>query len=246
MPFFPEGNCTLHDGVLAYSPYRVSQGSIAHSYPFCWPSLRKSDHRRRLPASWLWATRCLAELARLAKYCRGTCALIQTDSQCAQSANSAQGPVTEECLFRSAVVPLLLLAKASSSSIIFLSPLAFGGAHIHHFYEFRIMYPRVPIYAAIARTVLQLGYTSIFGAYATFLFLQTGSLLAVILVHAFCNSLGLPRVWGYMEPYWLPSATSKSTQLKWTIPYYMLLVGGLALWWKNLYTLTDSSTGLRN
>ncbi|KAJ4159288.1 uncharacterized protein LMH87_008195 [Akanthomyces muscarius] len=112
--------------------------------------------------------------------------------------NIVAGPVTEECLFRSAVVPLLVLAKASPSSIIFLSPLVFGVAHIHHFYEFRLTNPGLPIYAAVARTVIQLTYTSVFGAYVTFLFLQTGSLLAVVLVHAFCNSLGLPRVWGFI------------------------------------------------
>lgn len=158
--------------------------------------------------------------------------------------NSLQGPVTEECLFRSAVVPLLVLATASPSSIIFLSPLVFGGAHVHHFYEFRLTNPGVPIYAAVARTVIQLTYTSVFGAYVTFLFLQTGSLLAVVLVHALCNSLGLPRVWGYMEPYWLPVNTSRAMLLKWTIPYYVLLVGGLVCWWRKLHSLTDSPLGL--
>ncbi|KAJ3499614.1 hypothetical protein NLG97_g182 [Lecanicillium saksenae] len=158
--------------------------------------------------------------------------------------NIVAGPVTEECLFRSAVVPLLVLAKASPTSIIFLSPLVFGGAHAHHFYEFRLTNPGVPIYAAVARTIIQLAYTSVFGAYVTFLFLQTGSLLAVVLVHAFCNSLGLPRIWGYMEPYWLPINTSKAALLKWTIPYYILLVGGLVYWWRSLYLLTDSPLGL--
>ncbi|KAM3523460.1 hypothetical protein NHJ13051_005063 [Beauveria bassiana] len=158
--------------------------------------------------------------------------------------NIVAGPVTEECLFRSAVVPLLVLAQASPSSIIFLSPLLFGCAHVHHFYEFRLTNPGVPIYAAVARTIIQLAYTSLFGAYVTFLFLQTGSLLAVVLVHAFCNSLGLPRVWGYMEPYWLPVNTSKGTLLKWTIPYYVFLIGGLICWWQNMYLLTDSQFGL--
>ncbi|KAJ6782906.1 hypothetical protein PWT90_04895 [Aphanocladium album] len=158
--------------------------------------------------------------------------------------NIVAGPVTEECLFRSAVVPLLVLANASPTSIIFLSPLVFGGAHVHHFYEFRLTNPEIAIYAAVARTVIQLAYTSVFGAYVTFLFLQTGSLLAVVLVHAFCNSLGLPRVWGYMEPYWLPINTSKAALLKWTIPYYIFLVGGLVYWWRSLYSLTDSPLGL--
>ncbi|KAK3179669.1 CAAX prenyl protease [Lecanicillium sp. MT-2017a] len=154
------------------------------------------------------------------------------------------GPVTEECLFRSAVVPLLVLAESSPKRIIFLSPLVFGGAHIHHFYEFRLSRPDVPLVAAVARTIIQLAYTSVFGAYATFLFLRTGSLVAVILVHALCNSLGLPRLWGYTHPYWLPLGASKPTLAKWTISYYALLVGGLLLWWRNLYTLTESPSAL--
>ncbi|ATY58594.1 prenyl ase Rce1 [Cordyceps militaris] len=158
--------------------------------------------------------------------------------------NIVAGPVTEECLFRSAVVPLLVLAKANTPSIIFLSPLVFGVAHMHHFYEFRLTNPGVPIYAAVARTIIQLTYTSVFGAYVTFLFLQTGSLLAVVLVHAFCNCLGLPRVWGYMYPYWLPINATKGTLLKWTIPYYIFLVGGLLYWRQNLHSLTESPLGL--
>ncbi|XWW99038.1 hypothetical protein V2A60_007043 [Cordyceps javanica] len=158
--------------------------------------------------------------------------------------NIVAGPVTEECLFRSAVVPLLVLAQATPRSIIFLSPLVFGTAHMHHFYEFRLTNPGAPMYAAVVRTIIQLAYTSVFGAYVTFLFLQTGSLLAVVLVHAFCNSLGLPRVWGYMEPYWLPINTNRGTLLKWTIPYYILLVGGLAYWWQSMYSLTDAPRGL--
>ncbi|OAR00340.1 hypothetical protein LLEC1_00282 [Akanthomyces lecanii] len=158
--------------------------------------------------------------------------------------NIVAGPVTEECLFRSAVVPLLVSAKASPSSIVFLSPLVFGSAHVHHFYEFRLTNPGVSIYAAVARTVVQLTYTSVFGAYVTFLFVQTGSLLAVVLVHAFCNTLSLPRVWGHMAPHWLPINTSQGMLLKWTIPYYVLLVGGLVYWWRSLYLLTDSPLGL--
>ncbi|PFH55270.1 hypothetical protein XA68_10228 [Ophiocordyceps unilateralis] len=97
--------------------------------------------------------------------------------------NTVVGPVTEEFLFRSAAVPLLLLADADLKSIIFRSPLVFGLAHVHHFYEFRISQPYTPVSAAIARSAFQFSYTSIFGIYATFIFLRTGSLLAVICVH---------------------------------------------------------------
>ncbi|RCI10911.1 hypothetical protein L249_5398, partial [Ophiocordyceps polyrhachis-furcata BCC 54312] len=156
--------------------------------------------------------------------------------------NIIAGPITEECLFRSAATPLLLHTNAHLTNIIFLSPLIFGFAHLHHFYEFRISHPRTPLVSAIARSAIQLSYTSIFGIYATFIFLRTGSLLAVIFVHMICNSLGLPRLWGAVEPYWL--IRGRSNHSKWTALYYFLLAGGFLLWSLNLFTLTLSSRAL--
>ncbi|PHH84120.1 hypothetical protein CDD83_2443 [Cordyceps sp. RAO-2017] len=160
--------------------------------------------------------------------------------------NIIVGPVTEECLFRSATVPLLLLAGSNLSSIVFRSPLVFGLAHLHHFYEFRITHPHSTLTAGIVRSLLQFSYTSVFGAYATFLFLRTGSLLAVIVVHAFCNCVGLPRLWGSVEPYWTLSRDSRASNslTKWTALYYMLLLGGCVSWYANLYYLTQSSLAL--
>ena len=148
-----------------------------------------------------------------------------------------QGPITEEIIFRSAAVPLLVLSGMQLNNIIFVTPIIFGLAHIHHFYEFRLTHPHVPITSAIARSLLQLAYTSLFGAYATFLFLRTGSLLSIIIVHAFCNSMGLPRLWGPVQPSWLPPNQSPLT---WTILYYSLLVAGSYIWWQQLWPLTES------
>lgn len=152
--------------------------------------------------------------------------------------------MTEEFLFRAAAVPLLLVSNLSFTRIVFLSPLVFGIAHIHHFYEFRVTHPQTPLTIAIARAIIQFAYTSIFGAYATFVFIRTGSLLGVILLHTMCNSLGLPRVWGILEPYWLPTTAPKSALIIWTVPYYILLIGGSFTWWKSLYTLTESQLAL--
>lgn len=159
----------------------------------------------------------------------------------------SQGPVTEEVLFRSAAVPLMLIARTSVTRTIFLSPLIFGLAHVHHFYEFRITNPRVPVAAAVLRSAFQLAYTTLFGAYATFLFLRTGSLLAICLVHAFCNCMGLPRVWGRVQRVSgsteEPAPEQKGSVL-WTAAYYVLLVTGAALWNRNLWVLTESSNAL--
>lgn len=159
----------------------------------------------------------------------------------------------------------MLLARTSIPKTIFLSPVIFGLAHVHHFYEFRITHRQVPLAAALARSAFQLAYTTLFGAYATFLFLRTGSLLAICLAHAFCNCMGLPRVWGRVQP---PggeggdddvavavapreggergsgATTAKRPTLLWTVAYYCLLVGGALTWYRNLWRLTTSPQAL--
>lgn len=159
-------------------------------------------------------------------------------------------------MFRSAIVPLHLLAHVSPGRIVFIAPLYFGIAHVHHFYEFRLTHPDTSIVAAVLRSVIQFGYTTIFGWYATFLYLRTGSLIAVILVHSFCNWCGLPRFWGRVEagePLGPPvtrgkedsdggSVTVGDGQLNigWTIAYYLLLVLGMLTFAQCLWPLTNS------
>jgi prenyl protein peptidase len=99
-------------------------------------------------------------------------------------------------MFRSLVIPLHLIANMSPTRIVFLTPLYFGIAHVHHFYEFTLTHPEFPLLPAILRTVVQFAYTSLFGFFASFVFLRTGSLYAVIIAHMFCNWQGLPRIWG--------------------------------------------------
>lgn len=153
------------------------------------------------------------------------------------------GPLTEELLFRSCSIPLLLASSTSFSQMIFLSPLIFGLAHVHHFYEFRLTHPQAPMLAALLRSVFQLSYTWLFGAYATFIFLRSGSLLAVFVVHAFCNSIGLPKVWGRLRRV-EDEMRGRETGMGWSVVYYVLLVGGAVIWWKALWGLSVSENGL--
>ncbi|KAE9374469.1 Abi-domain-containing protein [Stipitochalara longipes BDJ] len=175
--------------------------------------------------------------------------------------NLVAGPVTEEVLFRSASVPLLLLSHTSNTTIIFLTPIIFGLAHVHHFYEFRISHPHTPVTSAFLRSILQFTYTTLFGGYATFIYLRSGSLLSVILVHSFCNWMGFPRFWGRItsaDTVMGPdvgvgkrdengsSAMSHGGRLGiiWTIIYYFLLVVGALAWWRLLWPLTESGSTL--
>lgn len=144
------------------------------------------------------------------------------------------GPITEELLFRSASIPLLLVSRTPIAQIIYLSPLVFGLAHVHHFYEFRLSNPGVPAAAALARSVFQLGFTTVFGAYATFLYVRTGSLGAVCAVHAFCNAMGLPKLWGAVRR----EGSGRAATVGWTVGYYAVLVAGAWSWYGNLWGLT--------
>ena len=171
-----------------------------------------------------------------------------------------QGPITEEVIFRSAIVPLHLLARVSPGHIVFIAPLYFGVAHVHHFYEFRISHPDTSIIAAILRSLFQFAYTTMFGWYATFVYLRTGSLLAVILAHSFCNWCGLPRLWGRVvggisvsPPFTkgkedvdahLAETSQGQLGIGWTITYYTLLFAGAIGFYSALWPLTQSPYAL--
>jgi len=174
--------------------------------------------------------------------------------------NFVAGPITEEILFRSCSVPLLLLSHTSNTKIVFLTPVIFGVAHVHHFYEFRITHPHTPVVAAIARSLLQFTYTTLFGGYATFVYMRTSSLMSCVVVHAFCNFMGFPRFWGRVtageETIIGPDVgegkrddrkdgeASGELGILWSIAYYVLLVGGAVGWWKCLWVLTESESSL--
>ena len=156
-------------------------------------------------------------------------------------------------MFRSAIVPLHLLAHVSPSRIVFIAPLYFGIAHVHHFYEFRLTHPDTPALAALLRSLFQFGYTTIFGWYATFLYLRTGSLIAVIVVHSFCNWCGLPRFWGRVESgdsvgpaFTRGKEDADAVEVDgtlgvgWTVAYYVLLVAGAVGFCHGLWPLTES------
>jgi len=175
--------------------------------------------------------------------------------------NYVVGPVSEEIIFRSVIISLHLLAKMSATRIVFLSPLYFGIAHVHHCYEFHLTHPDTPVSTALLTSVFQFGYTTVFGWWAAFLYLRTGSLLAVILAHSFCNWCGLPRLWGRIEPavQMRPPFSVRSKEdapgvripssggqlgIAWTVTYYVLLVAGTLAFYSLLWPLTHSNRAL--
>ncbi|QDS76803.1 hypothetical protein FKW77_002530 [Venturia effusa] len=192
--------------------------------------------------------------------------VVETLSSWTGWRNLVAGPVTEEIVFRSLLIPLHLLAKTTPKKIVFLTPLYFGIAHLHHLYEFRLTHPEVPVLPAMLRTVFQFTYTSLFGFFAAFVFLRTGSVYAAIVAHSFCNWQGLPRLYGRVGARSAPSrpvpgakrsderAGGDSSTLNvirggdmsliWTAIYYFLLFVGAYGFYSQLFPLTKSSHAL--
>ncbi|KAF9949551.1 hypothetical protein BGZ72_008690 [Mortierella alpina] len=108
--------------------------------------------------------------------------------------NFIVGPVSEEFVFRSCMVAITSHAGASLRGMVFGLPLVFGIAHLHHGYESYVKLGRTK--QAMIRSgviaLVQLTYTTLFGWFATFVFLRTSSLLAVCLSHTLCNVMGFP------------------------------------------------------
>ncbi|KAG4996362.1 hypothetical protein AAZX31_10G066900 [Glycine max] len=105
--------------------------------------------------------------------------------------NYVVAPLTEELVFRACMIPLLLCGGLKTYSIILLCPIFFSLAHLNHFLEIYAKQNYRIVKAAMV-IGLQLGYTVVFGSYASFLFVRTGHLLAPLVVHIYCNFMGLP------------------------------------------------------
>lgn len=106
--------------------------------------------------------------------------------------NFIVAPLTEELVFRACMIPLLLCGGFTTYNAVFLCPVFFSLAHLNHLLD--TLQNRSLLQASIV-VGFQLGYTVIFGWYASFLFVRTGHLFAPIIAHMFCNFMGLPVVY---------------------------------------------------
>jgi prenyl protein peptidase len=104
--------------------------------------------------------------------------------------NLVVAPWTEEIIFRGCMVPPLLAAGMSPPQASLVAPLFFGIAHVHHAAVRVSKGEGLP--AVVLVTVFQFLYTSLFGSYASYAFIRTGSVVAVTACHAYCNWMGLP------------------------------------------------------
>jgi membrane protease YdiL (CAAX protease family) len=110
-------------------------------------------------------------------------------------------PLIEEIAFRSCMIPVMLNAGFSSTAAIFLTPIFFGLAHIHHVFtddnevvkvKFGMVKRKIRKVYLVA--LLQATYTTVFGFICSFLFIRTGTVMAPFFAHIFCNYMGLPSL----------------------------------------------------
>lgn len=102
-------------------------------------------------------------------------------------------PLSEELVFRFAIGGVFALTAARPAAVCLGPPLFFAVAHVHHVYE-AVAVHKVPLARALAAAAFQVAYTAVFGAFASFLMLRTGSVLPCIVAHAVCNFFGFPDV----------------------------------------------------
>ncbi|TDL15103.1 Abi-domain-containing protein [Rickenella mellea] len=105
-------------------------------------------------------------------------------------------PITEEITYRACICSILHLAGFGKGFMIFVAPLWFGLAHVHHAYENYVRPGRtqVALRRAIFASAFQFAYTTLFGWYSSYLFLRTGSIAVPIASHIFCNFMGVPQI----------------------------------------------------
>jgi len=110
--------------------------------------------------------------------------------------NVIVGPISEEFIFRSCMVSACYMANFSNAFMIFVLPLFFGIAHVHHAYEQYSLHKNEEniIIQIVLSIVLQFSYTNVFGWFSTYLLLRTGNILSSIFAHVLCNIFSFPDV----------------------------------------------------
>lgn len=102
-------------------------------------------------------------------------------------------PLVEEIIFRTCIIPPFLFSgNMSMMAVCWITPLFFGLAHVHH--AITKLKNGAPIKTVLFSTIFQLVYTTLFGAYASYCYIKIGSLPAIVILHSFCNFMGLPDV----------------------------------------------------
>ncbi|ODV94723.1 hypothetical protein PACTADRAFT_50588 [Pachysolen tannophilus NRRL Y-2460] len=146
--------------------------------------------------------------------------------------NYIVAPITEELIYTSSILSCFIpLNSISFTKLIVFTPILFGFAHLHHGYQ--LLKEGYPVTRVVINCLVQAIYTWLFGMFTKFLFLRNGgNIYSCIVVHFFCNFMGLPI--------FLPNDDPKFFGRWWKYCYWNLLLLGIWAFKKNLWSLTDS------
>ena len=121
-------------------------------------------------------------------------------------------PLFEEFIYRACLINVFIESgKYTPTYCVLLTPLFFAISHLHHVFEQqrnqwtlrqKLLQEKEHIeshleeYVSLKKAMLialfKLAYTEIFGIYAGFVYIGTGSLWPAIALHSYCNLLGFP------------------------------------------------------
>lgn len=143
--------------------------------------------------------------------------------------NYAVSPFTEEFVFRSCMLPLLVNQLGFTKSILIV-PLFFGLAHLHHIVEGYFSKDQ-PLDFLIMQHSFQFAYTYVFGLYSSYLFLRTGDFFSCFVGHSFCNFMGFPNFRQLLNDF--------APRIKWSLLVVYIL--GLVTFFCVIVSVTDPS-----
>ncbi|SCV01877.1 LANO_0F13982g1_1 [Lachancea nothofagi CBS 11611] len=156
------------------------------------------------------------------------------------------GPLSEELFYTAMLTNVFIFTSPKSvtlNTVLWVPPLFFGLAHAHHGWEMHSLGMHAPG-QILATVLIQLSYTTVFGAFTNFIFLRSGrNLWCCVILHAFANYMGLPQgseLATHFESSASPVAFRSLLGQIWKYSYVAFLVLGLVGFKNNLYNLTAS------
>lgn len=99
-------------------------------------------------------------------------------------------PIFEELMYRSCLINNFIAGGFGWSSV-WLSALIFGFSHLYRIEDLVASNRRITL-TSLFPVLFQVCFTTVFGIYVGYIFIATGSLYTVIIIHGFCNFMGIP------------------------------------------------------
>ena len=136
-------------------------------------------------------------------------------------------PFLEEIVFRGLFCSPLLASGFTPTQVVWIAPLFFGIAHIHHALVKlgsieRQLRTAKTIQMIVCSSLFQFIYTFLFGMYSTYAILRTRSILSVTASHMFCNWMGLPDLRFMIPPHTQQQQGASNLALLYPYRYILL------------------------